>query len=206
MNFRLIIGLLVLSFFAGCTWTTSSPPAHYYLLPAQPPPSAKFPEIHWNIGVEPIKLPRYLDRPQIVTVKDRGQVRLAEFHRWAEPVRDGFTRVLMAGLNARIPNGQVLSLPARHIPIDWAVAIQVTQFHVHDGHCLLQAAWRLRQGQKAYKIHREQIQVPVSNAHNYPVVVTAMSRAIDQLADKIARHLEHHRLRAMSIASERQIP
>ncbi len=189
MNFRHPVLLLLLLITAGCTWTASSPPSHYYILPTRPVPAAAFPGMHWNIGVEPVKLPRYLDRPQIVTVAGQGEVRLAEFHRWAEPLRDGFTRLLIEGLNARFPEGQVLSLPARHVPIDWSLTIEVIQFHVHDNHCLLQAKWRWRQGQKTLVTRRAEIRIPVADTKNFPAIVPAMAQAVDHLADKIARDL-----------------
>lgn len=189
MNFR-YPALLLLMITAGCTWTAGSPPAHYYILPTQPEPAAASPGIHGNIGVEPVKLPRYLDRPQIVTVASQGEVQLAEFHRWAEPLRDGFARLLMEGLNARFPEGQVLSLPARHVPIDWTLTVKVVQFHVHDGHCLLQAKWRWRQGQKTSATRRAEIRIPVADAKNFQAIVPAMAQAVDYLADKIARDLE----------------
>ena len=55
------------------------------------------------IGVGPITVPKYLDRPQIVTRSGRNQLALGEFDRWAEPLQDNVLRVLAENLAFLIP-------------------------------------------------------------------------------------------------------
>ena len=57
------------------------------------------------IGVGPITLPKYLDRPQIVTRAGSNQLALAEFDRWAEPLQDNVARVLAENLAPPHPHG-----------------------------------------------------------------------------------------------------
>jgi len=47
-----------------------------------------------RVGIGPLRLADYLDRPQIVTRGGGVQVNLAEFERWAEPLEDSVTRVV----------------------------------------------------------------------------------------------------------------
>ena len=84
------VALLALS---GCA---SSPPTRLYVVPsltdtATAPPLAPH---DLTLGVGPVTLPPYLDRPQIVTRAGRARLILAEFDQWAAPLQDTVARVL----------------------------------------------------------------------------------------------------------------
>lgn len=174
---------------AGCTITGGSPPPSYYILPAQ----SKASVIHFGsigaIGIEPVKLPGYLDRPQIVTLHGQGQVRMAEFHRWAEPVAEGFERLLAGGIQERLPGSDVLLLPTRQVPLAWTVAVQVREFYVADQRCRLKASWQLRQGGRLVTLTKSAIEIPLGHDRDYPAIVAAMAQAVDRLAAEISAAL-----------------
>src|SRR5882762_7561588 len=104
------IALLVLS---GCFGST--PPTQFYLLPSPtsvdtaPPSSASQRDL--TIGVGPVTLPPYLDRPQIVTRASRAKLVLADFDHWAAPLQDTVTRVLAENLSLLIPTDRVVLYP-----------------------------------------------------------------------------------------------
>ena len=50
------------------------------------------------LELAPVRLPKYVDRPQIVTRSGRHQLELAEFDRWGEPLNDIVTRVIAQNL------------------------------------------------------------------------------------------------------------
>jgi uncharacterized lipoprotein YmbA len=81
------------------------------------------------IGVGPITVPKYLDRPQIITRSGRNQLALGEFDRWAEPLQDNVLRVLAENLAFLIPTDQVLlhAWPQSAI-LDYQVTVEVLQF------------------------------------------------------------------------------
>lgn len=44
-----------------------------------------------DVGVEEAFVPKYLDRPQIVTVEaGSSELKMSEFYRWAEPLSSSF--------------------------------------------------------------------------------------------------------------------
>ncbi|HEB77329.1 MAG TPA: membrane integrity-associated transporter subunit PqiC, partial [Methylothermaceae bacterium] len=144
----MIARILILSlslWLSGCTIAGKSPPSRFYILPG-PEAARPMSRIKLVIAIAPVRLPKYLHRPQIVTVRRDGVIELAEFHRWAEPLTAGFTRVLRAGLANRLPQSHVVILPAPRSRPDWLIETRVHEFQVHPKHCILQADWRLIRG------------------------------------------------------------
>src|SRR5580693_5608781 len=47
---------------------------------------------NFTIGLGPIKLPPYLDRPEIVTRMAPNRLELSKEDRWGESIQNGFTR------------------------------------------------------------------------------------------------------------------
>ncbi len=52
------------------------------------------------LGVLPVDLPKYLDRPQIMTRKGENELRLSELHEWAEPLDDNIADVIAQNLRS----------------------------------------------------------------------------------------------------------
>src|SRR5262245_27955865 len=117
--------------FLGLGACTSSP-ARFYLLTTQAVSETPLPpEVSHGpvIGVGPITLPKYLDRPQIVTRVDHNQLALSEFERWAEPLQDNITRVLGEYLALLVPTDQALLRPwPPSAALDYQVTMDVLQF------------------------------------------------------------------------------
>jgi uncharacterized lipoprotein YmbA len=185
MRFHLIhLGFVV--FATGCAITGESPPTQFYIL-SSTAAATQVSAIQETIGLAPISLPRYLDRPQIVTVEPGGRVTLAEFHRWAEPLAAGFSRVLAEGLSARLPGKAVVVLPAP-LPVTRTVEIQVQDFRTDSDRCVLTVTWRLRRGNETLSWQRQTIEQPLPD-RSYSAVVSAMGKTIDGLAERIAEKL-----------------
>jgi len=100
-----LLALLLMAVLQACA---GSKPARFYLLTAEVRGAAaqgvELDQPRQLIAVGPVELPRYLDRPQIVTRKGPNQLELAEFDLWAESLADNFAGVLIdAGLKAALP-------------------------------------------------------------------------------------------------------
>jgi uncharacterized lipoprotein YmbA len=63
------------------------------------------------VGVLPVHLPGYLDRPQIVTEIGTEEVRVDEYARWAEPLPAAVTRTLAENLALLLPESRVVRYP-----------------------------------------------------------------------------------------------
>ena len=88
---RLIVMLAAVVGMAGCNLTASQPTHFYVLTPLtradrlQPITGDK---LELALGVGPVTLPSYLDRPQIVTRLESNRLDMAEFEQWAEPLQE----------------------------------------------------------------------------------------------------------------------
>ena len=99
-----ILSFLCVLFLSGCVG--SSPQSTFYMLKV--PTGTKFPEKSLQILVDPVKIPAFLDKPQIVTLSSDGmQVHIAETKRWAEPLPGMIQRIMINDLAYRLPNSQI---------------------------------------------------------------------------------------------------
>ncbi|MCX8048332.1 MAG: PqiC family protein [Methylohalobius sp.] len=182
-----IIALGLMLTAAGCAFIGQSPSPQFYILPYLSVPAPAAPVLE-TIGLAPIRLPRYLDRPQIVTVNKGGQVQLSELHRWAEPLEAGFSRALAESLTARLPGKAFAPLPSA-LTVTRILEIQVEDFRVEPARCVLTVTWYLRRSTQTLNSQRQTVDVPVPG-EDHTAFVAAMSHAVDALAEDIARQLK----------------
>ena len=98
-----------------------------------------------TIGVGPLDLPEYLDRPQIVVRASRNEIELAEFDRWAEPLKGQFVNILAENLGILLGTDRVVVHPfSSAAKIAYSIAIDVVAFDgTPDGEVSLTVRWVL---------------------------------------------------------------
>jgi uncharacterized lipoprotein YmbA len=142
-----------------------------------------------TIGVGPVTLPRYVDRPQIVTRTSPYEIRVAEFDRWAEALDANFSRVLAENLSALLPTARVVMSPwQRAARIDYQVTVDVTHFLSQvGGDTLLIADWTLfkGEGQEVLSSGTSRFSAPPAG-QDYAAIVAAMSQTVAGLSREIA--------------------
>jgi hypothetical protein len=190
MNDRLLIvaravlmgGLLVL---AGCA---GSEPVRYYVLSAAPARSDGAAARDIAIGVGPVKLPEYLDRPQIVTRTSQNELSMADYDRWAESLKDNTIRVLAENLAVLLPSQRVSVYPwKRATPIDYQVAVQVTRFdRLENGASELAVRWRVLDGGGRELLSRTSTYRQTPAGPDYPATVAAMNQNLQAFSRDVA--------------------
>ena len=184
-----ILGVVLLGLH-GCA---SSPPTRLYVLPSltgaeTAPPVA---QRDLTIGVGPVTLHPYLDRPQIVTRASRAQLILGEFDQWGAPLRDSVTRALAENLSLLVPTDRVVLHPwARTTVPDYQVTVEVLQFDAGPGgEVILAARWQiLNADEKALAMRKSRV-TAAAGGHEYEATVTAMGRTLDALSRDMAAAL-----------------
>jgi len=154
------------------------------------------------IGVGPITLPKYLDRPQIVTRASRNQLALGEFDRWAEPLRDNISRVLAENLARLIPTDHLL-LQAwpRSVTLDYQVTVEVLQFDGWlGGESTLLARWSILDGAEHELFNRMVHLHAPTGGRDYEALVVVMNQMIETLSRDIATAIQ--RLASRAVARE----
>lgn len=189
----LVLALIFLLLVTGCTSTTRQ--AKFYLLQPMSRSEAHGLAVVATpslVGIGPVDTPAYLDRPQIVTGDLGAELKLAEYHRWAEPLRDTITRVLAENLSLLLPSSQIIGFPwNRTVNLDFQLEIKINRFHVDaTGQCELNATWSLLKANKL--VVMKQFLVKTSaNSNDYAAKVSAQSYALEAFAKSLAEGLQN---------------
>ncbi len=145
-----------------------------------------------SLGLGPISLPEYLERPALVTRVAATEIQLSPHARWAEPLEEGIERTLRLNLAALLGPRRLVShpWPPSQRP-DYAVAIDITRFELDArGDALLGARWTLRDGRSGEVFAaRETSLALAAGAGGTEAGVLALSRALAGLSHEIAAAL-----------------
>jgi hypothetical protein len=138
-------------------------------------------------------MPDYLDRPQIVTRVSENEIKLDEFSRWAEPLKDSFTRALVQNLSTILNTAKVINTTeTTGFPLMLQVGVEVAQFDgTLGGDVVLIAKWGLfeQEGKKLLVGKRSSFKEP-TGAATYEALVAAESRAVAALSREIAEAIK----------------
>jgi uncharacterized lipoprotein YmbA len=167
----------------------SSTPPKVYTLAAAPGVSA--PGRPVTASVAAVEVPKYLDRPQIVTRSGAVELGVAEFERWGEPLANMVQRVLADDLTRRLPAGSVITT-SRTLSGDEALTVELalSRFDPEaDGTIVLEAQWRLRHKARGKQVTETARITRRPADESTAAEVQAMSDALGELADRIAGKL-----------------
>jgi uncharacterized lipoprotein YmbA len=185
--------LLLVFLLAGCS---STPPVRFYNLNSLPSGQQENPAAILGediaIGVGPVELPEFLDRPQIVTRKSQNQLEIAEFHRWAASFPRNFSRVLAKDISTLLPTDRVAVYPWEDtFSPTYQVKLDVEQFDGQLGEqVFLRVIWSLvgEEGKKELVVRKTLIEEPVLT-NDYEGLVAAQSNALATLSREIVEEI-----------------
>lgn len=179
-----ILGTLAL-LLAGCTSTVS--PQFYTLSPSLT--AVVSPSTNIAISVGPISIPADVDRPQIVVRTGPNQVTLAEFDRWASPLKAEIARVVSENLVSMLGTPQVTVFPQCSAEeATYRVGIDILRFESEPGKAAaMDVLWTVnsRKDGLSRSVHTK-ITEPTQN-DGYDELAAAHSRALGRLSAEIAR-------------------
>jgi uncharacterized lipoprotein YmbA len=186
-------GIVVLTLlFSGCA--RESKPVQFYMLNAdsgvtsatRPPASANEP----LIGLGPIRIPEYLNRPQMIVAITENQYRLSENHRWAERLDQNISLALFKALPRQLGTDRIVRYPwPQQQSIDYQVGIDILEFNVGaNGQSRLIAQWFIKRKDKPAVDKRSVYQFPASTT-DHEVMVKAQSQCLTKLGQEIAETL-----------------
>jgi len=165
------------------------------------PASAQSPGGDFTIGLGPIKLPPYLDRPEIVTRMAPNRLELSKEDRWGESLQNGFTSVLERDLSAQAGTERVIVFPWYNtVHIDLQVQIDVFRFETDgQGNAQLSAKWTILDstGKNILYTVDSHLTQP-SKPGDETDAAAALSRTIGDLSGQIANMI--HQLRTQPSA------
>jgi uncharacterized lipoprotein YmbA len=187
----LISGMMIITLLlAGCG---TSPPAKFYtLMPVvaqRPPEKVVETDKYTPIGIGPVEIPEYLDRPEIVTRAEQNQLILSEFNLWGGVLKADINRVLLENISALLAGDGIPIITWKTANSEvHKVPVLISRFDgsLNDG-IALKATWAVLEKEgKVFEFFRESnITIPVKGS-SYSSVVTAMSEALGELSKEIA--------------------
>jgi uncharacterized lipoprotein YmbA len=176
-----------LPFLGACSFLKARPdPTKYFVLTSEarkgPAAPAK------ALGVDRIELPEYLMRPQMTTRTEANQLKIAEYDRWAESLKDGLSRTLRHDLEKQLGE-RVLTAPFDPAQKPALVAdVEVRRFErVLPVGAVLEATWTLRDGATGAVLVTQEanLRQPVAG-DDASAAVAALSTTVAALAAQIA--------------------
>lgn len=175
----------------GCA---SSPPSKFYQLSTMSGPDS---ETHspdqdaMVVVIGPLRIPDYLDRPQIVTRSGKNELSLSEFDRWAGSLDSDIIRVLVENVSAQLPRDRFFvirwtPLLQTQLSANYRVELLVERFEgTSDGVVLLRAQWGIFSPEKGLLLKKESQISEEVRGKGSDAIVDAMSRAIGRLSKEI---------------------
>jgi uncharacterized lipoprotein YmbA len=170
-------------------------PSRFYLLTPQPPAGEVSPASaggSLSVGLGPITMPAYLDRPQTVTRVGANELRISEVDRWAEPLAKNFARVLGQDLAARLDGARLHDYPwYNSTAIDYQIEVAVHRFETDaSGQNLLAARWTILDGRDKRMLDAGNTMLAQSSAPGDVAASTAaLSRIVAEFSEQIAATL-----------------
>jgi uncharacterized lipoprotein YmbA len=189
---------------------STSPPARFYLLAPQVEPgghpaqrrsaAAPGPVQAEDTGVfllvGPVEIASYLDRPQIVTRSGKNEVKLAEFDRWAQPIKESLPKMCADTLSILLGRERVVdSEEPTQGEAKFRVTVSVLRFDGEvGGEVVLDARWTLLQDTPPNIVSSRRTRVVKSaGSDGYRSLVAAMSEAVGVLCSEIAAAVKEAR-------------
>ncbi|MGR8930693.1 MAG: PqiC family protein [Gammaproteobacteria bacterium] len=181
--------LLIFSLLGQTACIGSTPPSEFYLLEpltesqiSAPHPADEKP----ILALQSVRVPHYLDRPQIITASGDNTYQLDELNRWAESLDDNITRVMLQDLNALAPVTVVSANGPRNKQAQFRLAVTILEFHIDpQGQALLTAQWQIGQGDDVVLSRQSAYKIPTAS-DEMSSKVQALNQCLHQLSREIA--------------------
>ncbi len=173
---------------SGCAATQDT---RFYLLSSLPRTAAgsQMKKTELTLGIGPVNIPEYLDRPQIVTRSSRNALRLAEFHNWAEQLKINIAQVTAENLSILLSTAQVKLYPwPQSGSVDFQVVINVIQFEGNPaGNAVLLARWSILNNRGKTELTERTTHITVRpKGRDYRSLAEALSKTLADFSREIA--------------------
>jgi uncharacterized lipoprotein YmbA len=174
---------------AGCSIFSRSK-STIYSLETIPPSAGRVAVSGPPVGINAVELPPGTDRREITVRKENLQLDVRSNELWASSLEEMVLHTLAFDLAARLPEGMMI-LPGSVKPAGAKRSIDLIVEEIGAGpeqSVVIDARWIIRVGAGAGVSTHERVVVPVESFGS-PAIAAGMSRAIAELADRIAARL-----------------
>jgi uncharacterized protein len=155
----------------------------YQLLTANAEKNADAPLAGKSIGIGPVHVAQFLQRPQIVTHSGGTQLQMSENSRWGEPLEQGVQRTLLQNL-AALTGAETRNFPWRqNTTPDYALRIDVIDLDkLTNGESILDVNWLIEDLTNTRVIKTQQERL--SSNKDYNDLFTQLARHVADALNK----------------------
>lgn len=182
---RILLPCVLAALIAGCA--TSAPPRYYTLDPVSV--QGTVPQVDFSVSVGPVSVPAFVDRQQIVIRTGPNQVHIAEFERWASPLKENIGRVVVQDLVSLLGTSRVTQFPETSAAgASYRVVIDIMRFDSELGKAAsLDAYWTVSSAKSGQSYRGRTTLTETAQGKGYADVVAAHNRALGRLSADIAK-------------------
>jgi len=167
-----------------------SPRKNYYLLSGPSHSTETSREITQAIGIGPIQLPEYLQRPQMVLHNDENQLTMADNHYWAESLDKGITRVLALHLTAWDSSRVLLPFPWRSdSKPKLSLRLHIYELKLINGLASINVTWELFDNTQKKLLQQQHFIRSLNSKDSAIGMANAYSELLEQLAGEMNKAL-----------------
>lgn len=185
---RLLIVLLAL-LIQACVSSAPPPETFYYVL-EEKPLTYEWEDSDKEVMVKIVEIPSYLLQPNLVMLENSHQLYYANYHKWANDLKENTLHVLLADLNTLATDTNFV----KSCKGCDALLIHVHSFYPTDSgevylHGFVEVDYRdvSGVGEKRAQRHSFALTTPVKTA-DYQGAVSAMRASVELLSQAIYRH------------------
>ena len=142
------------------------------------------------VGVNRVQLPKYVDRPQMVTQqKDSLQINISEYNRWVELPSVLAMRVLTEDLSVLLPAAQIKMNQAKGESFDRIVSVEIIKMNAVLGDKAELEAWYTIKNNSKKLLTQQKFAKTVTIGKTYEDVANGYSQLLNELGQEIATAL-----------------
>ena len=194
MSMRKLLGCWVVAVCLVNLWGCgTTQPTHFYLLRAIEAPVGSLireaGQPGMSLGLGPINIPKYLERPQIVTRVSPHEIELAEFHKWGAPLKENVSHVLEENLSELLNTEKIVMYPWNRSKMpDYQLSLDIIQFDgMNNQEAVFKVRWSLAKGERRAVFHKKTSQFSeIPRGADYEALVEAMSRMLTAFSQEVA--------------------
>jgi len=182
---KIIVPCLLLS---GCLFGTSKQSRFY----TQDAIATEAISTDYNnfVGVNRVQLPKYVDRPQMVTqLKDTVQINISEYNRWVESPAFLATRVVTENLSTFLPAAKIKTNQLKGEEFDYTVSVEIVKINAILEDKAELVAWFNIKDQKGKTIINQKFVKTIQIGKTYDDLALGYSQLLSDLSLEIANTL-----------------
>ena len=142
------------------------------------------------MGIGPLRIPGYIDRPQLVTQLEGRGVRVDEFNRWAEPLDLAIPRIVTVNVDGLLDDVIAVTFPyPSRFRTDYRLIGRIIRFDTdQDGLALLEIQWAVQDADANNVIQprRDRYTAQATSADDPNAIVVALNDTLEAFSRDVA--------------------